>query len=552
LLSFEKTAMNTIRSVGIIASLGFLLLGFASPGWSIDITVCHTNDMHGGIDETGAVYMNPDFPPPLGGGASAKDVIDYFREQAKDRGEGFLLLDAGDFFQGTPVGTRTQGTAIMDFMNRMDYDAATIGNHEFDIGKDALIALIKQSNFPFLVCNLFDTRTGELVDFAQPYLIKDIAGVKVGLVGAVLHSTPEMAFPENIKGLEFGPEVPALTKWAQIARSKGAELVFAIVHTGLPYDREEGWKDLQKRADRGFKNGYATNAMELAHRVPDVDIFFCGHIHVGYDQPWEDPVTHALCFQTWGRGSGIGVVTLKIDGSTHTLSGYKLYGDGSEILTLFSEEFPRNPEEATAIDTVVARVEAGMDQPIGSSLEPLTRTGAQESLMGNLVADAMRQELNGDFAFTNKGGVRAEIAAGPITPRDVFAVIPFDNQLVALNLTGKFLSELIESKLQRPGSGMYISGARIVVDPAAPQGERLVSFYIGGKPVDPDQVYKIVTTDYLLQGNSGMQLLTSVPESSTTYTGVLMRNAVEDYITRNSPLSPQLDGRWSEAKKEGT
>jgi len=433
----------------------------------------------------------------------------------------------------------------------MEYDAGTIGNHEFDLGKDALFALIKRSNFPFLACNLLDSRTGDIADFVQPYIVKNVAGVKVAVIGVVIHSTPQMAFPKNVAGLEFAPEVPALTHWTQYVRSQGAELVLALIHTGLPYDRDEGWKNLQEREKAGFGNGYAVNAMELAHRVPGVDVLFCGHIHVGYETPWEDPVTHALCFQTWGRGSGIGIVTLEIDDATHTLSGYRTYGGESEILTLFEEEFPREESEGAVIDSIVQQVEAGMDQSIGSAVVTLTRSGALESLMGNLVADAMRDELGGDFALTNMGGVRAEIAAGPITPRDVFNVIPFDNQLVTVNLTGRFLIELLESRLQRSESGLYISGGRVVVNPGAPQGKRIESFEIGSAPVDPDRVYNVVTTDYLLQGNSGMQLLTTVPESSTNYTGVLMRSSVENYVAKYSPLNPRLDGRWSEVKKEG-
>ncbi len=520
--------------------------------WSVEITICHTNDIHGGIDQTGAVYMNPDFPPPLGGGASMKVLVDHFRTQASESKGGFLLLDAGDFFQGTPIGSRTDGLAIVDHMNRLGYDAVAVGNHEFDLGKEVFIDLTKRAGFPFVACNLLNAETGEVVDFVRPYVLKDVAGIKVAIIGAVTSATPYMSYPDHVAGLDFAPEIPALKKYVQEVRDKGADLVIALVHTGLPYDWRQGWEDLQQDLKDGLESDRASNAMELAHLVPGIDVFLCGHIHVGYREPWEDPVTHALCFQTWGRGSGIGVVTLEIDDDTHTLSGYRLYGDDDYILTLFEEEFSRDPGEAIAIDTVVARVEKGMDEPIGSTLETLTRSGRLESLMGNLVADAMREQLDGDFAFTNKGGIRAEISAGPITPRDIFGVIPFENQLVLVNVTGDFLMELLENKMQRPGSGLYISGGRVVIDPEAVQGQRVVEFEVGGKPIDPAQTYRIVTTDYLLQGNSGMGLLLNVPESNTTYTGTLMRGAVEEYIARNSPLKPKLDGRWSEVSRSGS
>ncbi len=520
--------------------------------WSVEITICHTNDVHGGIDRTGAVYMNPDFPPPLGGGASMKVLVDHFRTQASESKGGFLLLDAGDFFQGTPIGSRTDGLAIVDYMNRLEYDAVTVGNHEFDLGKEVFIGLTKRAGFPFLACNLLDAETGELVDFVRPYVMKNVAGINVAIIGAVTSATPFMSYPDHVAGLDFAPEIPALKKYVQEVRGKGADLVIALVHTGLPYDWRQGWENLQQDLKDGLESDRASNAMELAHLVLGIDVFLCGHIHVGYAEPWEDPVTHALCFQTWGRGSSLGVVTLEIDDDTHTLSGYRLYGDDDYILTLFEEEFARDPDEAIAIDTVVARVEKGMDEPIGSTLEALTRGGRLESLMGNLVADAMREQLNGDFAFTNKGGIRAEISAGPIAPRDIFGVIPFENQLVLVNVTGDFLMRLFESKMQRPGSGLYISGGKVVIDPDAVQGQRVAEFEVGGMPIDPAKTYRIVTTDYLLQGNSGMGLLLDVPESNATYTGSLMRGAVEEYIARNSPLKPKLDGRWSEVSRSGS
>jgi 5'-nucleotidase/UDP-sugar diphosphatase len=263
-------------------------------------------------------------------------------------------------------------------------------------------------------------------------------------------------------------------------------------------------------------------------------------------------VTHAVCFQTYGRGSGIGIVTLEIDDATHTLKGYHFPSDDGDLVTLFEEEFPRNDQEALAIDTVVARVETGMDTPIGSAAEAISRTGVLESPMGNLVADAMRDEVKGDFAFTNKGGVRSEFAAGPITPRDVFEIIPFENQLVVVNVNGEFLKKLMEEALRRRGSDLYISGGRLVVDPSAPEKQRIVSFEIGGKPLQPDKTYQVVTTDYLLQGNSGMQLLTTVSEANVNYTGVLMRSSLENYISKHSPIKPKIDGRWQEITKKGT
>ncbi len=118
----------------------------------IKLNILFTNDIHGGIDAVGATFINPDFPPPLGGGAAAATYIKRIREKAKKRGEEFLLLDAGDFFQGHPIGTMTNGTAIIKYMNMVHYDAMTIGNHEFDAGYKQLKENTFSGKIPDCLC----------------------------------------------------------------------------------------------------------------------------------------------------------------------------------------------------------------------------------------------------------------------------------------------------------------------------------------------------------------------------------------------------------------
>ncbi|MBU1936833.1 5'-nucleotidase C-terminal domain-containing protein, partial [bacterium] len=270
---------------------------------------------------------------------------------------------------------------------------------------------------------------------------------------------------------------------------------------------------------------------------------FCGHIHVGYQEPWVDPVTHIPCFQGYARGTSIAAIEFEIDPETKTLIRWKPYADQGLLLTTFADEFPREQDIAEPIDADVARVEKGFDEPIGESLVNLPRIGEGETLMGNLVCDAMRWKLQGDVAFTNRGGVRADLSMGKITPRDVFMVLPFQNELVEVLLTGKFLRELFEDKLAFGGSGMFISGLQIEVDRSRPPGNRITVFKIGGKDAEPGRLYRVITTDYLLEGNSGMAKLFEHSDEATP-AGVLMRDAMVEYIREHSPLNPKLDGRW--------
>jgi 5'-nucleotidase/UDP-sugar diphosphatase len=515
----------------------------AADTWSL--VICHSNDVHGGVDSSEATFMNPEHPPELGGAASAMRIINRLRRFARENQDGFLLLDTGDIFQGTLVGTKTQGEAVMRAMNQMGYNAWVLGNHEFDLGRDVPEALMKQANFPTLSANIYDTTGGVWRHFAQPYLIKDYGAFKVGIIGITTAGTVREAFAENIKNLYFAPEVTTLSMYRDTLRQMGVDVIIAATHLGLPFDRWEAWDDVERREKEGWKSDYAKNAMELVRRVPGIDILFAGDIHVGYQEPWVDPVNHTPCFQGYGRGTNLLAVRFDFDRQTRKLVGWKPFAEEGTLITLLSDRFPRVREVAHPIDTAQARVEKGYDEKIGEAVYPVTRTGENESLLGNLICDAMLWKMKGDIAITNKGGVRTDLPAGTITPRDVFNVLPFDNTLSTVSVTGRFLKDLLEDKLAYGGSGLYVAGMRVKVDRSKPKGERIVSLEIGGKPYAPDSSYRLVTTDYLLEGNSGMEMLMPLRNQAAVESGVYMRDAVVEYIREHSPLEPKLDGRWT-------
>ncbi len=525
-----------------IVLLTLCAAAYAAPTWSL--VVVHTNDVHGGIDSSEATFMNPEFPPQLGGGASAARLIQYMRAYCKETGKGFLLLDTGDIFQGTLVGTKSEGEAVMRYMNEVGYDAWVIGNHEFDLGRNVTEALMKQAEFPTLSANIYDTTDGHWTHFAQPTLLKDYGPMKVGIVGITTSGTTRASFEENVKNLHFAAETTTLSAYRDSLRGQGADVVIAACHLGLPFDRWDAWDDLEERAAKGWTSDYVRNSFELARRVPGIDILYAGDIHVGYEEPWVDPVTHTPCFQGYGRGTNLMVVEFVFDLETKRLLRWKYFEEEGTLITLLSDRFPRDRAIAEAIDTVVARVEIGFNEKIGEAIIPITRTGETESLLGNLICDAMQWKLSGDLAITNKGGVRTDLPSGNITPRDVFNVLPFDNTLGAVQVTGQFMKDLLEDKVAYGGSGLYVSGMRVKIDRSRPRGDRVVSLEIAGQPYDPNAAYRLVTTDYLLEGNSGMEKLLELRDQAAVESGVYMRDSVTEYIREFSPLYPKLDGRW--------
>jgi len=165
--------------------------------------------------------------------------------------------------------------------------------------------------------------------------------------------------------------------------------------------------------------------------------------------------------------------------------------------------------------------------------------------MGNAVCDAMLEESGADFAFTNLGGIRDEFGPGPVTPRDVFQVLPFGNKMVVFTMSGMLLREVIEKRVSGDHHGLYIAGGKVVYSKTRPDFDRVTTLEVGGEPWSPDATYQVVTSDFLSQGNAGLTMLPEVPGEKITYTGKTMRQAMEAWIRRHSPLTPEVDGRWT-------
>lgn len=535
-----------------IMLLILVLLGLVSLAGAEDLRldIMFSNDVHGGIDRAQATFMNPDFPPQLGGGGSSATLIKKIRSQGTPT-RSSLLLDAGDFFQGRPVGTVTKGRAVIEFMNAIGYDAMTIGNHEYDILEGELTETLKLAEFPILTCNVLDKKTHEIVSYAQPYLIVERLGIKIGIVGFTTTDTEKMSFPENIKNVIFLSEKEAVAKYVKILREQEkVDLVIVLGHAGLPYDIEDGYlsrydaKGNPLFAERQAVWGY--DAQEIAREVEGIDLFIGGHMHRGIPKPWIDPVTQTLVIQGYAYGSNLGWITLKIDPETKTLSGYEspALREGS-MITLFEDQFIPDPELGSKINEQVAIAEKGMDEVIGSAGVYLSRTNVDaQSLMGNTIVDAMRHEVNADFAFMNLGGVRADIKSGPVTYRSVFDVMPFDNMVVSFTCTGDFLKKIIETRVEGGRHGMIVSGGKVVYSKKRKNFERVTSLEIAGEPWSPTKIYTVTTTDFLMQGNAGLTLLTQVPETDITYHQINLRDAIVNYFRKNSPVKTRIDDRW--------
>ncbi|OQC10291.1 MAG: Endonuclease YhcR precursor [Candidatus Cloacimonetes bacterium ADurb.Bin088] len=538
-----------MRKLLLTAALGLALIaGLSAEDLRLDIMF--SNDIHGGIDRSQATFMNPDFPPQLGGGASAATLIKHVRAMGGPK-RASLLLDAGDFFQGRPVGTVTKGKAVIDYMNAIGYDAMTIGNHEYDIADTELIKTLADAEFPILSCNIIERRTGKLVPYTLPYIILERMGVRIGIIGFTTTDTEKMSFPENIKNVDFVDEKESVSKYVDIVRNQeNVNIVIVLGHAGLPYDVESTYLSRYDAKGNPLQSeryaAWGWDAQEIAREVPGIDLIVGGHIHKGFPKPWIDPYSHTMVVQGYAYGSNLGWITLKIDPETKTVSGYELPAlrEGM-MITLFEDQFIPDPEISEAIEAQVAIAEEGMDEIVGSSAYHLSRTNVDaQSLMGNTITDAMRNEVKADFAFLNLGGVRADIKSGPVTYRDIFQVMPFDNMLVSFKCTGEFLRRIIETRVEGSRHGLVVSGVNVVYSKKRPNFDRVTSLRIGGQPWDPNKIYTCATTDFLLQGNAGLTLLTQVPQEDIINHQINLRDAIVNYFKQHSPVKTKIDDRW--------
>ncbi len=541
----EKNMFRKLTFFLLIILFSRVIAVGANESTLIKVHLFYTNDLRGGIEEQKASYLNPQFPPVLGGGASAATIIKAVRKAAAEKGDIVLLADGGDFFEGPPaLGRNSRGAAIVEYMNAVGYDALVPGINDFKYGTANLLRLAEQAGFPFVAANLFNSNN--LSHFSQiaPYVLIEKRGLKIGLFGVVSKSAEVNNDSAAVAEVVFGPEIESARKAVAALQSQGADLIIALAHLGLPYDPQEGYQVLSQMDAQNLTKESYVNAMELAHYVPGIDVIVSGKARRGYNTPWEDPVHHTICVQNYANGGNLGLLTLNIDLETRSIFSYELPSVDGGLLLLTEDEFWPDAEVEAVIRQLQQKYAPEFDEIIGVTRTTLYRSSQGESPMSNLMCDAMVEASGADFAFNNFVSMRRDIPIGPITPRDISQVFPFGNQIAVITMKGALLKKLLEASVENGYSGMAIGGGQVVYDPQRPDGNKIIEFLVQGKPLDEDATYKVATTEYLAEGNYGMTPLAFLPEDRFTWTGTTVRDAVVQFVKKHSPLQIMEDGRW--------
>ena len=549
----------TARTIDLAPTLAFIL-GVPEPQQSqgtvlLDVltggerykpvSIVGLTDFHGQLDPT--TYTLDGRNTSVGGAAQLATMFD--EEFASLPGPG-LLLASGDNVGASPANSGLlQDMPAIDVENAWGLDATSLGNHEFDYGVARLQQHIARATFPFLATNVTDEGTGARPDWLQPSKVFTINGIEVGVIGAELKETPELVSAGATAGLAFGDEAAAIRAESERLRQLGVRVQVVVIHQGTANGRNA--------VDGNAPIPWDGPIVSIVDQIQDttVDLVLAGHTHrVTNFVRGRITIAEGL-----NAGASYSVAQLIVQGGD-------VQWVGAATRVARNLGVARRPDVQAIIDDANAQTAVLRNQVIGTQQFDIKRAPTRlfESAMGNMVADAMRLRYPGiDAAFTNSGGLRADLNCAPpsageaaceITWGEMFAVLPFGNRTVIETLTGAQLEQAFLNGFSpkcnpaiATGRFPQISGLKAqyhcnglvpVVDGMwkAPDG-------VSGTltPIGPADTVRFVTNDFMYTGGDGYTVFSQ--GTNVLQPGDDLLQVSIDYVTANSPVGPVVDGR---------
>lgn len=458
LKSFRKIALGAVAAIAMTATADQLV-------------ILHTNDTHSQIDPGG---------DGLGGVLRRKVLIDSIRAVEPN----VILIDAGDAVQGTLFFTLFEGEVEQKLLNALGYDFQILGNHEFDNGMDKLRTQLSNAN-PELLATNYQLKGSALDGLFRPYAIRQVGDKRVGFLA--ININPEGLIDESgYEGVKYLDALKAANSMAWYLRNiEGVDLVVAISHIG-------------------YENNNSESDVELAKQSSDIDIIIGGHSHTKVDPASKEwrvknlDGRDVVVAQTRSKGAYLGQINIDLE-----------TGEKTGRLIPVDSRLDSRTDAATAaiIEPYRHKVDSISDIVIGKSAVDFPQNSPR---LLNLLSDFVRDngaQLAGrkvDLAIMNKGGIRQSLPKGTITKGMIMSMLPFNNQIVVMEISGKDLLDNMSVMARQGGNGLS-SGCSVDYDPVT---ARIASAKINGKPIDPEATYTLATISYLAQGGDYMEPLT--------------------------------------------
>ncbi len=484
----------------------------AAPG-HVTLTVVSTTDVHG----------------HAAGMALVGGYVANLRRQMPDR---VLWLDGGDMWQGTLLSNRFHGEPMVKVMNAVGVDAAALGNHEFDWGRDALFKRAAESAFPLLAANIERSDNGAPPGWGniKPYHLFDAGGVKVGVIGLATLDTPTYQRAGSFPDVTFLPLADAVKAWAPKVREAGADVIIVLAHEGGRCDEHDDPDDLSScvKDSKLFRM-----VRKLSPKT--VDLVIGGHSHRA--------ISHRVggipIIQAGAKARTLGRADLVWDPALREVVSVRLHPP-----TRVKADAQYAGEEVSAPQAAIAalapyedKVKALRSRLIGvQAATRVTRNHHAESELGNLISDAVRGAVPGaHVGLQNSGGIRADLPKGPIRYGQLYDVLPFGNMVAVMKLSGAQLLALLRHGTRGEHGLLQASGVRLVVDRSklGCRGEHVLveATLDDGTPIDPEGAYVVATSDYLARGGSGWTFLTDkLAEDAVAIQPVTLREATEAHL----------------------
>lgn len=477
----------------------------------VAVDILTTNDFHGALVEAG---RNP------GAGKFAA----LLRSERAKNPYGSVFISAGDMFQGSPDSNLLYGKTVVEVLNALGMDAMTLGNHEFDWGLEKLAARVAQSNFPYVSANVREKDGQGRLNFVKPFVMLERVGVKIAVIGIV---TPETAYttgPKIVAPFEFRDPVTVVKEVLPLVRRQGADIVVVLSHLAAQQDPVSG--------------KVTGDAAVLAGTVEGIDAVVSGHSH----KIVAGKVNGVPVVQAYYNGRALGKISL-------------VYSRREQKVLLSSVQSIETPIKAAIADrevqAIVDRSQAEIvpvkSVALGRTVNDLSHDRYELSVLGQWSSDALRQLTGVDIAFQNGGGLRTSIPAGLITMGNLYEVMPFDNTLVTMDLTGEQVLQVLNHGINGKAGTVQFSGLQVKIDSSRPYGDQLVEVRLSdGKLLDPAGTYKIVTNDFMASGGDEFTVLKAGRNITDTF--IPLRDALADAVKKAGVLNIKKDERLQDLR----
>lgn len=478
------------------------------------ITILTVNDFHGALIQDN---RNP----------GAIRLAHYLKDEFVLNPEGTLIVSAGDMFQGTIDADLLKGEPIVAIMNNIGFDAMAIGNHEFDWGIETLRERAQQAHFPFLAANVFEKSSQTLLPFAKPYIILDRKGVKIAVIGIATPETAYKAHPDVVSGYRFADPAKTVNALLPELKRQGTDVIIVLSHLGCEPDTRT--------------NTLRGEAALLAKRLSGVAAIITGHSHTKL----AGTVNGIPVIQAAYNGRSVGKVNL-----VYSREAKKVISAVTSVADV--------PLEGLAGDLAVsAIVQAAQSQTavlkgmvLGDAKVRLSHNRYELSPLGQWASDMLKKAGKTDVAFLNGGSIRTGELFGPITKASLYELMPFDNRLLVIEMTGREIMNALEYGIDNQKVGMLqFSGLMVTYDYSRPVNKRVTHAVLtNGRKLERNESYKVAVNDFLFAGGDGFTMFTA--GRSPVDTHVSIREIIEQAISQAGQLAPEQDGRLKIRNKQ--